>query len=141
MKKVKIWVQLLLAIFLFSGCVYAANTEKPLVRVVTKIHISYENGPIHTEHTFTREDKLQKFLNYLRSIRPYGKPKQDPEAVQGSIYRITVYHSDGYQKRYLQKADLFMKIEDGEWKIIDSGKAKALGDLLGRTESDVNGAD
>ena len=139
MKKAKFWVLLLLTAVIFSGCVYAANTEKPLLRVVTKIHVSYENGPIRTQQTFTQEEKIDKILNYLRGIRPYGKPEQDPETVQGSLYRIILYHSDGYQKHYLQKSDRFMKIEDGKWEKIDSGKAKALGNLLGRMESDVNG--
>ena len=69
-------------------------------------------------------------------IRPYGTPPEDPETVDGSLFRITLSHSDGSTKIYEQKADRYLKAHGKNWQCISSQKALELSILLGQLESD-----
>ena len=132
MKKA-IAILLLLALFC-SGC---TRRETPAqCRVVTGIHISFDNGPFHIERQYTLSSKVRAILNYLRWLDPYGLPEEDPETVTGSSFQITLQYSDGCEKQYLQKADRFL-LEDGKpWRRIDPARAQTLSEILGKMESD-----
>ncbi len=128
---------LLLAVSLLWGCSYhSLPQEVPLCRVVTAVTVTYENGPIQTQRHYTSADKMQRILNYLRLLRPYGKPEEDPESVQGSDFHILLSYSDGCQQSYRQKSDRFLQDIDGQWKKIDPRKAEELSQILGQMESD-----
>ncbi len=123
---------------LLSGC-SRGNTvlsSAPECRVVTGICVQFESGPIRFERNYTASEKMQKILNYLRVIDPYGPPAEDPETAEGSSFRIELNYSDGCKKTYLQKGDRFMKEEGQTWKRIDPKRARELSRILGQMEGD-----
>ena len=127
-----------LAALLISGCSRGGfDQEAPAqCRTVTGVHITFENGPLHTQRQYTASAKVRAILNYLRWLDPYGLPEEDPETVSGSSFRITLQYSDGCEKNYVQKADRFL-LEDGkEWRRIDPTRAQTLSQILGQMASD-----
>ena len=134
---------LILSLFLFfilplGGCSrHSSGDSASPLRVVTKIDISYENGPIHCRRHYHDSDKMTQVLNYLRLIDPYGTPPEDPDAATGSLFQIKLTYSDGSTKVYLQKADRYMRIDNGPWKTINPAKAEELSLLLGQLDSDL----
>ena len=133
----KIWILATLCVLL-AGCRSSASQQNadPICRVVTKVSVTYENGAIHANRFYTSAEKMQRILNYLRLIDPYGHPAEDPESSGGSNYRITLSYSDGCEKTYLQKSDRYLKEDGGPWKKIDPTEAEELGRLMGQMESD-----
>lgn len=123
---------------LLGGCSrHTDTTEMPKCRVVTGVHVVFENEPFRMERNYTTSAKMRAILNYLRWVDPYGKPEEDPETVSGSHFQITVSYSDGCSKTYLQKADRFF-LEDGQsWKRIDPARALILSQILGKMNSDA----
>lgn len=135
----KLFALFLTLAFLLCGCGRwtPSAVDEPLCRVVTGVSVTYENGAIHTQRQYTDAQKMQAVLNYLRIINPYGKPEEDPEHVDGSLFRIILSYSDGCQKTYLQKADRFMMVEGGQWKRIDPDQAAQLSEIVGQLASDL----
>ena len=136
MKKSKMLVALILLVSLIlTGC--NRRQQAPAqCRVVTGIHVSFDDGPLHMERQYTLSSKVRAILNYLRWLDPYGLPEENPETVSGSSFRITLQYSDGCEKHYLQKADRFL-LEDGKpWRRIDPARARALSEILGKMASD-----
>ena len=105
-------------------------------RVVTAVTVYYDNGPINAQRHYTTDSKMQKILDYLRLINPYGVPNEDPETAVGSDFYIVLSYSDGFQKTYRQKGDRFLQGSDGLWKKIDPAKAEEFGRIVGQLESD-----
>ncbi len=136
-------VKKLVAVFamlalLLSGCSRAeAGQEVPdKCRIVTGIHVTFDDGPLHLERQYTVSSKVRAILNYLRWLDPYGLPEEDPESVSGSSFRITLQYSDGCEKQFVQKADRFL-LEDGKpWRRIDPDRAQTLSQILGKMASD-----
>ena len=138
MKMIKnAWIIFMVCILL-TGCRSSASQLSPVpgCRVVTKVTVTYENGPIQASRCYTSSEKMQQILNYLRLIDPYGHPDEDPEAASGSTYHIILSYSDGCEKIYRQKSDRFLKEDGGPWKKIDPIEAEDLGKLMGQMESD-----
>lgn len=121
-----------------SGCKAssAALPQPPLCRVVTRVEVDYENGPLHAQRCYTSSEKMERVLNYLRQIDPYGTPEESPETAAGSDYYIILSYSDGFQKHYHQKSDRYFQTEGGRWARIDPTRAEELGELLGSMPSD-----
>ena len=132
----------MIPVFLLSGCCRTPFDGKDSTyRVVTQVQIVYENGDMHGQRQFHREESIQVILEYLRHLDPYGRPYEDPETVQGRNYYISVIYSDGSQHLYHQRADRYLRIDGGPWKRIDSQKALYLSGLLGmmpREESQIS---
>lgn len=114
----------------------AALPQPPLCRVVTRVEVDYENGPLHAQRCYTSSEKMEQVLNYLRQIDPYGTPQESPETISGSDYVIILSYSDGFQKRYHQKGDRYFQTENGRWARIDPDRAEKLAQLLGAMPSD-----
>ena len=91
---------------------------------------------IEKQQQFFQESSIQHILGYLRYIDPYGIPREDPESVSGRNYYIRVIYSDGSHHLYHQRADRYLRIDDGEWKRIDPEKALYLSGLLGMMPSE-----
>lgn len=138
MKKKCILLVLGLALLL-SGCSRwtPSAADEPLYRVVTGVSVTYENDAVRIVRQYTDSEKMRAILNYLRLIHPYGRPAEDPEQVEGSLFSIVLSYSDGGQKTYLQKADRFMRVDNGEWKRIDPNQALQLGELVGQMAGDL----
>lgn len=128
----------LAAALVLCGCSgwQGAGEPPPRCRVVTRVDIAYENGPIRAQRHYTAPEKMESVLNYLRQLHPYGTPEEDPEAAGGSDYYITLFYSDGCRSTYRQKADRFWAEEEGRWKKIRPNNAQELGLLMGQLESD-----
>ena len=121
-----------------GGCSrHSSGDSAAPLRVVTKIDISYKNGPIHCQRHYNDSDKMTHVLNYLRLIDPYGTPEEDPETSVGSLFHIELTYSDGSTKVYQQKSDRYMRIDNGPWKSINPAKAEGLSLLLGQLKSDL----
>lgn len=128
---------LLIFILPLNGCSrHSSGDSNAPLRVVTKIDISYQNGPIHSRRHYNHSDKMTLVLNYLRLIDPYGSPQEDPDTAVGSLFHIQLSYSDGSTKVYQQKSDRYMRIDDGPWKTINPAKAEELSLLLGQLPSD-----
>ena len=135
MRKYRFTAIVLLCVTL-CGCRQATDMSKPLCTVVTKVSVSYENGPFHAQREYTDTEKTRQILNYIRQLDPYGKPEENPQNVSGSEYRIDVYYSDGTCSIYRQKCDRYFQNADGIWYSIKPERAKGLGLLLGKIRSD-----
>ena len=137
-KSLRLVAILLLVSLLFTGCSRADSGQQApdKCRIVTGIHIAFDDGPHHIERQYTVSSKVRAVLNYLRWLDPYGQPEEDPEVVSGSSFQITLQYSDGCEKHYVQKADRFL-LEDGKpWRRIDPKRAQTLSQILGKMESD-----
>ena len=128
---------LVLLLALLTGCTRQSAPPQPLCTVVTKVTVTFDDGPFHVVRHYTDTEKTRRFLMYLRQIDPYGAPETDPTKTPGSDYRIELHCSDGSVKCYRQKGERFMQGSDGIWKKIDPKKAQRLGLLVGSTKSDV----
>ena len=136
-RKIALFYVVLIAL-LCGGCgkhPSPAEDTRPF-RVVAQIRVFYENGPLSCQRSYTREDKMQQVLDYLRRIDPYGTPGGDPEEARGSDFRIELIYTDGSKKEYHQRSDRFMRINDGPWKQIDPEKAEDLSRILCEMDSD-----
>ena len=123
--------------FLLSGCCpISREHDNAPYRVVTQIEVTYQNGSVEKQQQFFQESSIQHILGYLRYIDPYGIPREDPETVSGRNYYIRVIYSDGSHHLYHQRADRYLRIDDGEWKRIDPEKALYLSGLLGMMPSE-----
>ena len=127
-KKYFIWI--LPMLLLLSGCCRIFHQEEPVpYRVITQVQIRYQNGTLQSHRQFFQEEHIQNILGYLRYIDPYGTPKEDPEQADGRIFDIYVIYSDGSRRLYEQRADRYLRIDGGPWKLIDSQKALILSGL------------
>ena len=133
----RIFILFLPLLFLLTGCcnIFRSPDSVPY-RVVTQVQIRYQNGALQSQRQFFREENIRNILAYLRYIDPYGTPKEDPEQAAGRIFDIYVIYSDGSQHLYEQRADQYMRIDGGPWKLIDSQKALTLSGLFGMMPSD-----
>lgn len=133
----KIFIWLLPLFLLLNGCcrIFHSPDDVPY-RVVTQVQIRYQNGTLESQRQFFQEDNIRNILAYLRYIDPYGTPKEDPEQASGRIFDIHVIYSDGSQHLYEQRADRYMRINGGPWKLIDPQKALTLSGLFGMMSSD-----
>ena len=130
----------ILVLFL-SGCCNPNRAESTPYRVISQIRVSYENGPLQAKRTFINSEKIQRIVGYLRYIDPYGTPDENPEKVSGSNFVITLDYSDGSHKTYHQRADRFMRVDNGPWKRVESQKAIELSRILGTLPSDSPAVD
>lgn len=121
-----------------SGCGRnpAGESSGPVFRVVTQISVFYQSGPITAQRRYTRDDKMQQILNYLRRIDPYGTPLEDPETADGNDFQIELVYSDGSKKQYHQRSNRYLQINGGNWRLIDPKKAEELSQILCAMESD-----
>ncbi|MBQ3146731.1 MAG: hypothetical protein IJB91_03270 [Oscillospiraceae bacterium] len=127
---------LILSLFLFlPGC---SREKRPSsFPLVTEITVHYENGPIQGQLHYTEDEKMQLILTYLRLLKPYGQPPEDPETADGTLFEISLHYADGGSSVYQQKADRYLKSGEKPWLCIPSQKAMELSTLLGYLEEDV----
>ena len=136
LKKCLLLTLAVLFLGLTTGCNRISSSDPTPLRIVTAVTVIYENGPINTQRHYTTDSKMQQILDYLRLIKPYGAPEEDPETAVGSNFYIVLSYSDGFQKYYRQKGDRFLQDTDGRWKKIDPAKAEELSRIVGQLESD-----
>lgn len=124
-------------ILLLSGCgFHNAMQTPPTYRVITQIFVDYQGGPLQSQWSFSSTEKMQLIVDYLRGVDPYGAPSEVPEETPGGDFQIKLLYSDGSLRHYHQRADRFMRIDNGPWKRIDPQKALELSQILGQLSSD-----
>ena len=133
--KTKIGIFILSVLLLLSGC--NRKESQSSFPLVTEITVHYENGPIHGQLHYTEDDKMQLILTYLRLLKPYGQPPEDPETADGTLFQIVLTHADGSHTTYQQKGDQYLKNGQSPWLCIPPQKAVELSLLLGYLEEDV----
>ena len=131
--KMKIII-LLLSLCLLTGC--TPKSSQASFPLITKITVHYENQSIRGALHYTEDHKMQKILSYLRLLKPYGQPAENPDTVQGTLFQIILTHSGGDTTVYQQKADRYLKSGEDPWLCISPQKALELSLLLGYLEED-----
>lgn len=126
-----------LLVFLTGCCRILWQKDTAPYRIVTQVHIVYQNESMETSQDFFQEESIRHILDYLRYIDPYGIPKEDPEQVQSRIFQITLIYSDGSRRIYEQRDDQYLRINGGDWKRIDPQKALYLSGLLAMMVNDA----
>lgn len=138
----RIQVMGIVLILFLSGCGLPNALQKPpAYRVITQIYVDYQGGPLQEQWLFSSPEKIQLIVDYLRGIDPYGAPSEVPEETPGGDFQIKLLYSDGSLRHYHQRADRFMRIDDGPWKRIDPQKALELSQILGQLSSDPPAVD
>lgn len=127
---------LFFAVCLLTGCTRQLPAPTAY-RVVSQIHIQYENQQLHRRWHLHSDEKMGAVLTCLRLLDPYGTPPEDPETAQGSDLSIDIVYSDGSRKRYRQRSERYLQVDDGPWKCIDRDAALQLCALLGVLTSDI----
>ena len=132
---IKIGTWILSFFFLLSGCTREESAASfPLV---TEISVHYENGTIQGQLSYNDDEKMQLILTYLRLLKPYGQPPEDPETAEGTLFEISLHYADGGSTVYRQKADRYLKSGEEPWLCIPPQKATELSVLLGYLEEDA----
>ena len=136
--KISVILVLTSMIGLLCGCSRSAATPatRPPFRVVDHIGITFQKGPLDFQRSYSSPEKVQKILDYLMIIDPYGTPAEDPEQIGNTEFCIRLYYTDGSEKIYHQRGQRYMKVQNGDWKYIDPEKAEQLSQILSQTPSD-----
>lgn len=123
---------------LLCGCSRSSKVPvtRPSFRVVDHIGITFQKGPLDFQRRYSSPEKVQKILDYLLIIDPYGTPTEDPELIGNTEFCICLYYTDGSEKIYRQRGQRYMKVQNGDWKYIDPEKAEQLSEILSQTPSD-----
>jgi len=136
--KQKFLFLMLAVIWLLAGCTSGDHSpQAPSCRIVNQITVQFENGPLRATRLYTDPEKMRRVLNYLRLLTPYSQAQDDPDASQGSLFRIILSHTDGCQRTYAQLDDRFISEDNGPWMLINPQKAQELSLILGEMESDA----
>ena len=124
-------------LFSLGGCCRESQGQRASAyRIITEIQAVYQNDGIEVRRQFFAPEKLQAVVDYLRRIDPYGVPYENPEQVGGRNYILTLHYSDGSVRRYHQRADRYLRQDDGPWKRIDPQQALELSGLFGMMGND-----
>lgn len=133
----KMMILLLLLLPLLYGCSNIDQQMPGRPKVVTKVTADYVSGSITLRREYTDSEKMQAVLTYLRCLRPFGTVESDPETAEGSQVRITLLFSDDTTKTYDQRADQYLRVDQGSWQNIPPEQGRELALLLGLMESDL----
>ena len=137
-KRFSLILLLCICMGIFSGCSQTTQipATKPPFRVVERVEISFQKGSISSQRSYVQVEKIQKVLDYLVLIDPYGTPEVNPEAIGNSEFQIRLIYTDGGEKLYRQREHRYMKVQNGSWKLIDPEKAKYLSQIVSQFPSD-----
>ena len=123
-----------ICVFLLCGC--EAKRNAPIFRVVTGVEITCQHEDVQIHRTYTDMQKMEYVLLYLRLLKPLGKPKTDPGAINADVYEITLQLSDGSQKVYKQKDHRYLATDATPWQEIAPEQAEGLYRLMRKIPDD-----
>lgn len=130
----KLFVFLLFLIFLLCGC--QKKPAAPVCRVVTGVEITCQHEDVQIRKAYTDMEKMEYVLLYLRLLKPLGKPKTAPSAVNADLYEITLQLSDGSRKIYRQKDHRYFAVDQAPWQEIAPEQAEGLYRLMRKIPDD-----
>lgn len=122
-------------VFCFLGGCHPKKKAPP-VRVVTGVSVTSTGSEGITDYTYTRDEKMESLLNYLRLLDPYITTGIAPDTFRSDTYEIIVTYSDGNHTTYRQIYNDYLQTESGAWKKIDPKQGAKLSDLLHSLPSD-----
>lgn len=129
------WVITILTFSLLFGGNNQNQRTAPC-RVVTEITIQYTDEGSAVQKRYIRQDKMNKVLNYIRSLDPKPARNAPPEDVQH--FEITLTLSDGTTVRYTQYGLEYLRNGDLAWQSIDPDQAIRLPLILAAIPGDTD---
>ena len=127
MKRARVLIVLCILTCLLAGC----NRQKPIpLRLVEWVHV--DGVTFHGENSryFYQPDTLAKLLTATRLSGQTIKPTQNPDAVDGPEFCITMAYADGRRHIFFVKGDRYIRNKDGPWRQVDPEKLASLHYLL-----------
>ena len=125
--KWKILVLLILCVGTFFGC---REEKTPAIPLVTGVEITCLHGEEVLQRSYTRPEKVQRILNYLRRQETKGYARVNPERIAGDAAWIRVQLSNGGSRMYRQRADRFLSKDCRRWKRIDDSWGRRLYSMM-----------
>lgn len=125
--KWKILVLIVACTVLLIGC---EEEKPPEIPLVTGVEITCRHGEQTIQRTYTKPEKVQRFLYYLRRQQTMGYTDRNPERIAGDAAWIEVKLSDGQSRVYRQRADRFWSKDCQRWKKIDEAWGRRLYRML-----------
>ncbi len=98
--------------------------------LVTRVEIQGQVEEQSISRQYTKPEKMEAVLDYLRTLKSQEQPKLDPERLDVPSTRITVYSSTGTPKLYLQRGDTWVSKNYGPWRTVPQSKGEKLYELL-----------
>jgi hypothetical protein len=126
---------ILLLCCLLWGC-HGREAADVASHIVTEISVTCQYGDQLAHRYYNTHEKMQQILLYLRAVSPGFTPKEDPDALKGTVVHITLHRADGSVKVYRQKEDRYLQEENGSWKQIKAEWGADLWRILWENESD-----
>lgn len=127
MKQAKRWIILCLLPCLLAGCGRKAPTQ---LNLVEWIHITGATFEGAQERYFYHPESLAKLLTALRLTGLTSTPKEDPNAVNSTQFRITMAYADGRRHVFDIKGDRYIRNKDGPWRQLNPDNLAPLHYLL-----------
>lgn len=106
------------------------------VRVVGAVDVVCDRGGQILHRHYTRPEKMETILKYLRLQEDLGPAEADPEHYAGERIRINITLTDGTRRVYYQCAGKFLSRQLRPWQQIDPGRAAEFSQKLTRMPTD-----
>jgi len=120
---------LLLTVYFFRA--------KAVTGFVTHADVTWQSQQHRHHRHYESPEKIQQLLYYLRSLRPKGNAKIDPETLGGNTCKIVLYYQNGQRQIYYQQADRYLSVDAHPWERIIPEQAAKLYLLLEEMPSDL----
>ena len=124
-------------ISILSFCLLMGSSMPDLMpcTVVTEITVQWEIEGHAKSQRYTQQGKMNKVLNYLRSLDPMPVNEIPDDAVT-TEYFIRLQRSDGTSIQFIQRGITNFRKEDGAWEAVDPEDAIRLPLLLAAIPGD-----
>ncbi len=135
----KRFFSLLCIVFLLSGCLTGCqrNRTPSLCRIATRVEVSCRHKDLQFQRNYTKNEKMQAVLTYIRLLKPRGNPDPSEEYIDAEHFQITVFLSDGTTHIYQQAGHRYFKSHNQPWKAISPEIATGLYVILAQYKSDT----
>ena len=135
----RFFVFFLLPLMLTMALLSSAKPRKAMCRYVTQVDVHCQIDGQSAHIRYTDPEKMEAMLLYLRLLRAGKPPEEDPDAIDGDTFQITVSLSNGIQRKYIQKDHYYFRKGNNGWQSIQPQQAAGLQRLLFFFESDIGG--
>ena len=84
--------------------------------IVTQVDVVYRQPQNGLQRCYTKQEKMQAVLTYLRLAKYAGLPEEDPTVQGGEVCRITVHLAPGGSHVYDLINDVYLSQNGGPWE-------------------------